>query len=164
MNFEEGEHTVMKKFKTVRTKGETIETRWEVRSYDVWGNARDGYEVNNVFRGGVREMSLQVVTYNAGTSLEFKGAEPSDKQLREALGCGGRGRPIQITTDGDDVQIYVNRERDGYPIGELFCISHESLSPIRPIGTKNGALSDENRETLFFSEEAFFGKDAIREE
>ena len=31
---------------------------------------------------------------------------------------------------GDDVNIYVNRERDGYQIGEMRCVSHSSLSPI----------------------------------
>lgn len=31
----------------------------------------------------------------------------------------------------DDITIYVNRERDGYPIGELQCVSHSALSPIK---------------------------------
>lgn len=27
----------------------SIKTTWELRTYDVWGNAKDGYEVNDSF-------------------------------------------------------------------------------------------------------------------
>jgi hypothetical protein len=36
---------------------------------------------------------------------------------------------LEIETDGDDVTIYVNRASDSYPLGELVCTSHDSLSP-----------------------------------
>jgi hypothetical protein len=106
----------------------TITTTWELRNYDVWGNARDGYEVNDswVFN---REYTLvlNMETYNQGTPQQFNSTTPSNRQIRRAFGLG----KIQITTDGDDLTIYVNRARDGYPIGEMHCASHESLSPIR---------------------------------
>lgn len=70
---------------------------------------------------------LDVEVFNAGTAQEFEGASPTDRQIRRVFGFGR----IQIETDGDDLVIYVNRARDGYPIGELECVSHESLSPIR---------------------------------
>ena len=38
---------------------------------------------------------------------------------------------FKIETEGDDVNISVNRARDSYPCGEMFCTSHDSLSPIR---------------------------------
>ena len=113
----------------MKTKRQFIETTWEMRTYDVWGNAKDGYEVNDSFRAGSVSFRLPVQTHNAGTPMEFNSASPSDSQLRAAFGVSR----IQIETDGDDLTVYVNRARDSYPLGELFCTSHESLSPIRPV-------------------------------
>jgi hypothetical protein len=119
-------HTLTKGMVTMTKK--TITTTWELRSYDVWGNARDGWDVNDshVFNRGYT-LVLEVKAYNIGTPNEFQSAHPSDRQIRRAFGLG----KIQLDTDGDDLTIYVNRARDGYPLGELHCTSHESLSPIR---------------------------------
>lgn len=106
----------------------TIETVWEAWTYDVWGNAKNGYEVND--RNCIDRaypLTLDVQENNPGTPQAFASATPSDAQLRKVFGIG----KTRIETDGDDLTIYVNRERDSYPIGELHCTSHESLSPIR---------------------------------
>jgi hypothetical protein len=104
-----------------------IETTWKAWTYDVWGNARDGYEVNDrSCFARVYPMRLRVNVYNVGTPQEFDGAHPTDAQIRALFGASCR-----IETDGDDISVYVTRARDGYPIGELFCSSHKSLSPIR---------------------------------
>lgn len=109
-------------------KTQTIKTTWEIATYDVWGNEKDGYEVNDVYRRGEVELELEPQTANAGTPQEFVHASPTDKQIREALGIKPR---VQIDTDGDDLTIYVNHKSTGYPFGELHCTSHKSLSPIR---------------------------------
>lgn len=105
----------------------TILTTWELWTYDVWGNAEDGYEVNDRYCHS-RDYAIRckVVHSNVDTPQEFISASPSDYQIKQAFGVGCR-----IETDGDDLSIYVNCARDGYPIGELLCTSHESLSPIR---------------------------------
>lgn len=117
--------------KMIMGKKETIETIWEIRTYDVWGNAKDGYDVNDSFVV-CRDypMRLEVKEYNPGNPQAFKSAYPTDKQIRKALDL----RSIQIDLEGDDLTIYVNRSRDGYPLGELYCIDYESLSPIRKRG------------------------------
>lgn len=105
----------------------TIQTVWEVWTYDVWGNAKDGYEVND--RSCVDRafpIRCKVETFNAGTPSAFDSASPSDYQLGRIFGSYAH-----LDTDGDDVTIYVTRASDGYPIGELHCTSHASLSPIR---------------------------------
>ena len=104
-----------------------VETTWELRTYDVWGDAENGYEVNNTFRAGEANIRCKVEVNNAGTAQEFLSAYPSDSQIRKALNLGR----FKIETDGDDLTIYVNRAKDGYPCGEMHCTSHESLSPIR---------------------------------
>ena len=107
----------------------TIDTTWEVWTYDVWGNKRDGYEVNDRYCH-CREypMALEVEVNNAGTPSEFVSAYPTDKQIREALDIKPR---VQLELDGDDMCIYVRHASTGYPLGELSCTSHNSLSPIR---------------------------------
>ena len=110
-------------------KAEYIDTTWEVRTYDVWGNPKDGYEVNDTYRFKAGEVTIRckVEVNNASTPQEFLSAYPSDSQIRRALSL----RRFKIETDGDDLNIYVNRAKDSYPCGELYCTSHESLSPIR---------------------------------
>jgi hypothetical protein len=119
-----------------------IDTKWQLRTYAVWGNAKDGYEVNNVFSAGVADIRLTVTVNNVGTPFQFESAYPTDAQIRSALGWSR----IRINTEGDDTTIYVNRDRDGYPIGEMHCTSHESLSPIRAIdaGCKHSRQSINN--------------------
>ena len=107
----------------------TIKTTWEVWSYDVWGNSRDGYEVNDrSCDNRAYEMDIPVTVNNPGTPHEFESAYPTDSQIREALSIKPR---VHISTDGDDLAIYVEHESTSYPLGELLCTSHESLSPIR---------------------------------
>lgn len=109
-------------------KARTIKTVWELATYDVWGNAKDGYEVNDVYRhSGKFELLLAVEVCNPGTPQQFETAHPTDAQLRKALGLG----KTRLETSGDDTTIYINRARDNYPLGELTCLSHDSLSPIR---------------------------------
>lgn len=103
-----------------------VDTVWELRTYDVWGNEEDGYEVNDSYNAGTVELTLQVETYNAGTPYEFEDASPSEAQIKEVLGIGD----AEIDIDGDDLYIYVDLASDGYPVGEMHCVSHESLSPI----------------------------------
>jgi hypothetical protein len=113
-------------------KTNTIGTVWEVWTYDVWGNAQDGYDVNDRYcLARKHEIELTVQVNNAGTPREFLSGYPTDKQIRETFDI----RPnTGIDLDGDDITIYVRRERDGYPIGELVCTSHKSLSPIQAKG------------------------------
>ena len=111
------------------TKRRYIETVWEVWTYDVWGNARDGWDVNNRFCvTRALRLRLPVQTFNVDTPREFDSASPTDGQLRRALDIN---RGVKITKDGDDLAIIVSLARNDYPVGELLCTSHESLSPIR---------------------------------
>ena len=104
----------------------SIFSLWKKYTYDVWGNAKDGYDVIDRYSHGNIELRIPQTRYNADTPQEFIGAYPNDRQIKAAFGTR-----CHIDTDGDDLSIYVNRERDGYPIGELICVSHDSLSPVR---------------------------------
>ena len=109
-----------------------VETAWELRTYDVWGNAKDGYVVNDTRRVGEVTIRCTVERNNADTPQEFLSAYPSDSQIRRALNL----RRVRLELDGDDSTIYVNRAKDGYPLGEMHCTSHESVSPIREKQTR----------------------------
>jgi hypothetical protein len=112
----------------------TVTTTWELWEYDVWGSPEEGYDVNDrQCFDRAYTLALTVEVNNPGTPQEFLSATPTDEQIREAFGIPFAGRDSGIDTDGDDMTIYVTRERDGYPIGEMHCTSHASLSPIREL-------------------------------
>lgn len=103
----------------------TIKTVWEIRTYDVWGNAKDGYQVNETYRSDRGyPIRLKPTIHNVGTPHEFASYYPTDTDIRRVLDCPR----VKLDIDGDDVTIYINRARDGYPIGEMHCVSHSSLS------------------------------------
>lgn len=104
----------------------TIQTSWELWTYDVWGNEEDGWQVNDrsCFDRDY-PIRLKVQTGNSGTEREFQHAYPSEYQVKKAFGYSGG-----IVLDGDDTSVTVESP-SGYPIGEMFCTSHKSLSPIR---------------------------------
>lgn len=104
-----------------------LPTVWQMRTYDVWGNEEDGYQVNDTYDAGKVELWVPQTRHNVGTPREFVSAAPSLRQLKLAFGVTCR-----ISVDGDDTRVTVERERDSYPLGELECLSHESLSPVRP--------------------------------
>ncbi len=107
----------------------------ELRTYDVWGNAADGYDVNNSF---VCDRALEVPAVCSVSNLpcfpgakdEFGRAFPADsasftapivvsyhiedKELSRVFDC------TRIEVDGDDTHYYINRAKDGKPLGELF--------------------------------------------
>lgn len=106
----------------------SVRTTWALRTYDVWGNARDGWEVNDTLRSGRAEIRCKVEIHNAGTEHEFVSAGPTLRQILRAFGL--QGSRIRESSDGDDVSIYLE-ERNGKPFGVIHCESHDSLSPIR---------------------------------
>lgn len=115
-------------------KQKRIDTTWELWTYDVWGNAEDGYEVND--RSCLdREYHIRCVVQTANASrpeLAFDYAFPSDWQIRNAFSTR-----CAIDTGRDDMHITVDRARDGYPIGEMQCISHKSLSPVEALDNES---------------------------
>lgn len=114
-------------------KARTERTVWEVRTYDVWGNDDSGWEVNDTYALDPHlVLDLPVKRRQTGAPWdrakgEFLCCEISERQIREALGL----HRCQLDIDGDDTHVTVNRRKDGYPLGELYCTSHDSLAPIR---------------------------------
>lgn len=106
------------KMTTVETKNER-KSLWEVWTYDVWGNATDGYEVNDRCKiASTHELIEHETVYNPGTSQKFSCWSPNDSDIIDALGLVN-DTELEIDVDGDDDYIYVNLSDDGYPLGEL---------------------------------------------
>jgi hypothetical protein len=103
-----------------------IRTVWEVYSYDVWGNAADGYDVNDVFSRGTVQLLAQVEYFDNGKPKPFIAAYLTDGQLRKVFRTFSK-----LSVDGDDLHYEISRQSDNLPIGRLYCISHQSLSPIK---------------------------------
>ena len=101
----------------------TIETEnvraslWAVWTYDVLGNATDGYEVNDrCCVASTHELDEHETICNPGTPNEFSSWFPNDADIIDALGLIVNP---EIDIEGDDDVIYVKLSEDGYPLGEL---------------------------------------------
>lgn len=111
-----------------------IKTLWEVSIYEVWGNPTAGYAINDCFKvkndfSDTWELKLRPEAYQTwagGEQVTGWKASPSDTQIRQLLNWPR----TKIFVMGDDTHLFVNRARDSYPMGELVCVSHASLSPI----------------------------------
>lgn len=75
---------------------------WRYYSYDVWGNPEDGFEVNEVFRTSTTAEAPRNATF---------------AQLKKAFDIE-RGISEITAYDNEDIS-YLERERDGKPMGEL---------------------------------------------
>ncbi|RPJ39991.1 MAG: hypothetical protein EHM35_00735 [Planctomycetaceae bacterium] len=111
-------------------KAKTILTVWEIRTNDVWGNPRDGWEVNDSYVADrAYELAIPVTAYNQGTPQEFEAASPTTAQIHSLW-----GRTASIDNGcSDDLHLYIVSGASEKPVGDMFCVSHESLSPIREI-------------------------------
>jgi hypothetical protein len=82
---------------------------WDIYSYDVWGNSRDGYEVNDTFKSGY-EIELP--------------EDYSDVQLLKAMKDSGFIKKTvklsQLSIDGDgESYINIDEAKNGRPFCEL---------------------------------------------
>jgi hypothetical protein len=82
-----------------RTKERRTEN-WDLYTYDVWGNARDGFDVNNVFRS----CSVQL---------------PPDATDNQILRAVGASRCEIDYSQCETETIYIRVKRNGKPAGEL---------------------------------------------
>jgi hypothetical protein len=91
---------------------------FEVITYDVWGNSKDGYEVNDCFKQGTVEIPEKV--------FEFKGPADlgkMDSRLMKALRKADVFDRIQtrsVDIEGEpSYTLYFTRRKDRYPLCEL---------------------------------------------
>lgn len=104
----------------------TITSSWQGWTYDVWGNARDGWEVNDrscfdrniLISARPRLYNCPAIPLPGSTSascdLSFVSFIPSDRELLWAIGAKG----LVVGDEGDDTHIYLDL-RNGKPYGEL---------------------------------------------
>lgn len=85
-------------------------------TYDVWGNAEDGYCVNDRCKRDVFAIPVTREVHNKGTEHEFVTEDPTDRQLSKAVGCSVKN----TRWDGEsDYTLYAEDERTGEPLCEL---------------------------------------------
>lgn len=87
--------------------------RFHLWTYDVWGNAREGFDVNNRCSHGDVRIRCKRQVFNAGTPHEFETFDPTDRQLSRASGS------IGVQWEGSDGCYYAKLSRNGRPVGKL---------------------------------------------
>jgi hypothetical protein len=108
-------------FLTIDTDYAVI-AKCEWRTYDVWGNDKDGWDVNNTFSQGEIELKATLSLHNIPILPLVDGSKPqilpifsiSDGEIKRVLDIKGG-----FTTDGDDILITINRKSDDKPLAEI---------------------------------------------
>ena len=106
-----------------KTKIPTVTRQYRLWTYDVWGNARDGFNVNDRYSHGIVSIVCKREQFNIGTPNQFETYQPTDRQLSRAAGFLG------VSWDGEPGGEYQGRayggvyhaesSRNSRPIGEL---------------------------------------------
>lgn len=96
-----------KKYARTRTR---IYRLW---TYDVWGNARDGYEVNDRYSHGEISIKCKLQVHNIGTEHEFATWEPTNRQLTIAV-AGKR-----LSWEWQEHSYEAEDSKTGKPVGCL---------------------------------------------
>ena len=88
--------------------------------YDVWGNARDGYEVNNI-HAAMRNIGglVNPTIFDVEDVLINILVDDSDYKVNRKIGCQG------ITWESDYGTLYGTNKKNGKPFGELRQIKEE---------------------------------------
>lgn len=101
---------------------------FELWSFDVWGNADDGYTIND--RSCIeRELTIPAYKnlYNKGWSSESIVIESEDDQILQALiDCGFLKSDVtmaDLVFDGDDTMIYIEDSINNMPICQLVIVA-----------------------------------------
>lgn len=81
-------------------------SQWNIITYDVWGNAEDGYDVNDAHGSG---------------SIQLEGEEHFDDAvvLQKLIEQGYFNDDVEedhLSFDGDEDIVYINDAVDGKPI------------------------------------------------
>ena len=83
-------------------------TSYTLWSLDVWGNEKDGYEVNDR------------CCMSRDFRIDCKEAQPTDEEVCRALVSGGYLKPrFRMDIGGDDLVIEVNHKASGRPLFTL---------------------------------------------
>lgn len=104
----------------MRKTGRTRKAIYSVFAFDVHGNEDDGYYANDLIHlSSSKELLQEEVECYEGTPDAFTRWEVPDDELCRALMVGD----ITIHVEGEDGDIlYVKKEADGYPLGELIFV------------------------------------------
>ena len=105
----------------MRTKWRTIHVfngdylmkqKYKLYLYDVWGNTKDGFEVNNIFAA---QISLDGSIFNTENIIIEVSENDSDYQINRKIKC----RAIEWECFNEDEIFYGSNKTNGKPFGEL---------------------------------------------
>ena len=86
--------------------------KWQIADLDVWGNPKDSYEVNNVFR-----LDIYI-----DLPADFNKRDVI-KALKQAGYLKKHVQHRQITMDGSEDFIYLEQTKNGCPVCYLYKVT-----------------------------------------
>ena len=108
--------------------------KYQVWTYDVWGNERDGFEVNDRYKQGTVEIEAVLEHYNVGTPHASSSYNVTDEAVIKALKSEGyiskNIRKSSIGIDGEpEYSLYIEYTPTARPEMELQNLEPEKLTP-----------------------------------
>jgi len=86
-------------------------SKWTGLTYDVWGNAEDGYEVNNTFKARTVEGPAEPTDLQAIEIGQDAGVLTREKSAAYLL--------KHLDLDGDDMRVEFEDKKDSFPVGSI---------------------------------------------
>jgi hypothetical protein len=111
-------------------------TTWRVWSHWTETDPATGHVKSRRWESDPVDMRLPVTVDHKGTPNEKHHAAPAIEQIAYALGYHKPGKRMLARLVVEPIgehgcRLHVTDKRDGALIGELLCVSHLSLNPIR---------------------------------
>lgn len=92
---------------------------FQFRSYDVWGNEDDGYDINDIISCGIFILENDA---KEGTEKAWK------KAIRESV--FNHGARVRFNVEWlDETMIEITMKKDGFPVGRFELIDNEDFRP-----------------------------------
>ena len=83
--------------------------KYRLYTYDLWGNSKDGYQVNDVYSQDVFEIDDSL----------------TDKQIFKIIGIKPQSQNhVEFDTNGDENTLYIQAKKDAKPICELRLVTN----------------------------------------
>lgn len=92
--------------------------KFQFCTYDVWGNAKDGYEVNDVFSRGHIEIPVSVLELRNSDDFHSFDSRLMKSLRKVGVLKGFQCRSVEIEGE-PDYTLYFNQKRDSLPLCEL---------------------------------------------
>jgi hypothetical protein len=100
-------------------------TKWNVFVYEVW-EGKDGFHINETYKKGTVLLDLKPIGsgFKGGVKRTFYSL--NERQIRDVLALPN----VRLSISWNGTSVYVEQAINGFPLGELHCVSHANIEVV----------------------------------